>query len=74
MVDTAKIFKLPFKDNKDNKVHYNGLTDEMISERELALQKECSERKEKNKSKKRNLTKFQSKCIWYAINTLTNNS
>ena len=71
MVDTAKIIKLPFKDNK---VHYNGLTDEMISERELALKKECSERKEKNKLKKRNLTKLQSKCIWYAINTLTNNS
>ena len=71
MVDTAKIIKLPFKDNK---VHYNGLTDEMISERELALKKECSERKEKNKIKKRNLTKLQSKCIWYAINTLTNNS
>ena len=70
MVNSAKIIKLPFKD----KVHYNGLTDEMISERELALQKECSERKEKNKLKKRNLTKLQSKCIWYAINTLTNNS
>ena len=68
MVNSAKIIKLPFKDNK---VHYNGLTDEMISERELALQKECSERKEKNKI---NLTKLQSKCIWYAINTLTNNS
>ena len=71
MVNSAKIIKLPFKDNK---VHYNGLTDEMISERELALKKECSERKEKNKLKKRNLTKLQSKCIWYAINTLTNNS
>ena len=71
MVNSAKIIKLPFKDNK---VHYNGLTDEMISERELALKKECSERKEKNKIKKRNLTKLQSKCIWYAINTLTNNS
>ena len=70
MVNSAKIIKLTFKD----KVHYNGLTDEMISERELALKKECSERKEKNKLKKRNLTKLQSKCIWYAINTLTNNS
>ena len=71
MVNSAKIIKLPFKDNK---VHYNGLTDEMISERELALQKECSKRKEKNKIKKRNLTKLQSKCIWYGINTSTKNS
>ena len=71
MVNSAKIIKLPFKDNK---VHYNGLTDEMISERELALQKECSERREKNKIKKKNLSKLQSKCIWYGINTSTKNS
>ena len=71
MVDTAKVIKLPFKDSKS---YYNGLTDEMISERELALKADCKTRIEENLKRKPSYNKLQAKLVWCGIKQATNNS
>ena len=67
----TKLNVLEFKSSKE-KVYENGLTDKMISDREIDLKESCKLIKEQ--WKKKGWTKLQKNCVWGAINSLTNNS
>jgi len=65
----TKLNVLEFKSSEE-KVYENGLTDKMISDREVALKESCKLRK----LQKKGWTKLQKNCVWGAINILTDNS
>ena len=67
-----KLNVLEFKSSEE-KVYANGLTDKMISDRELALKESCRIQREKNKNNIRS-SKLQRRLIWIAISILTNDS
>lgn len=67
----TKLNVLEFKSSEE-KVYENGLTDKMISDREVALKESCKLIKEQ--WKKKGWTKLQKNCVWGAINILTDNS
>ena len=66
----TKLNVLEFKSSEE-KVYANGLTDKMISDRELALKESCRIQKNKNNVP---YSRLQRRCIWIAISDLTNNS
>ena len=67
----TKLNVIEFKPSEE-KVYENGLTDKMISDREVALKERCKLIKEQ--WKKKGWTKLQKNCVWGAINILTDNS